>query len=175
MKLLLAVCVFASVGCSTMNSYLKEKEQPLIVDEVGTGEFVSKFVPEVCGFKPEDADKVPKAKREDCDKKYYSMILARWNERYIHANPDILKDKCEAYPQDCKNTRQQELWVKESHEVNKKFVSEKQTEYDRAVSAEKWRRVGESLSNSSKNLQPKSGTNCVTSPNAFGGQNIQCN
>src|SRR5262249_31783605 len=128
----------------------------MVVVEILADAAISRFVREVCGG----------TDNPDCGQRLWEMFVARLQERYAFANWGDVVNKCKAYPVECKQWIQIELWATNSHnegvlgwtrtafaEANTKY----QAEYERAYEEEldRRRRLGAALQAFGASVAPK--------------------
>jgi hypothetical protein len=170
MKRAVLVCIFAVMfsGCSTLNSYLKEKrpvEQPkefipVVANEVYSDAYVNEFLVKVCEFNPKKSDKKTKARISDkCSVKLVETFFARLAIEYPEANWTEIDRTCKAFPIECKEAATMEEWVFDSHnETRNNRIAEARAiaqAKSRAATAEAiggvFKSMGTALQNSSQN------------------------
>lgn len=157
------------------NSALVKEDAPLIVDEMSTEEYKTEFVTKVCG-KPRAKNKI---ENKECTQKFDETFNARLSETYRFADGEAVNRKCQAYPIECKDFKQFEIWARESHNENVEVMRRNQlneyqlyrnyqlVEQSRAMST-----TGAALINYSQ--QQNKTTNCESTPNVFGGYSTKC-
>jgi hypothetical protein len=77
----------------------------LVVNEIGTAEYWTRFASSVCANEPDEA----------CAKKFVDMFAARLDERYPAADGEAVSAHCHAYPIECQEMRTVEIWILMSH------------------------------------------------------------
>lgn len=111
------------------NSELAALVVPLCSDDVkqgGTGTVVREGIEHRCGSvwfdisAPKVSDDFLRSicggvDDEKCGEAYSKMFMARMAERYTLADWSFVLRKCDAYPIECKNWGQVELWTLDSH------------------------------------------------------------
>ncbi len=162
---LIVVCLFVLLsGCTTM---MKEQSSTPVIDQMSADTDVN--VKEICGLTPRDP-KTTEAQRNECMDKIDKVILSRLGDVYPYGSNDTIKRKCDAYPIECRDPRNWEIWVKESHNKNLESMNEQQRAQQQAITAQRLQNLGNALQNS--NRQPT--TKCSSSKNLFGGYDTEC-